>query len=521
MLQCENYFLETIDVDQYNIGMKTIILTLILTVSLAYSNEDSLPVVKPIKGVADLHVHMFANLAHSARWTVGDPGTPHEHELFNYCENDANSETPFFKKIFNKINPYVASFVYKDDCVPKNKPFPAWNDLAHQQVWFEDLKEAHEGGVKLMIMSAVHSYVLCKVLPSTSDEFNNCEDRANHVRQLKAANKLIEKLDWAEVALDPLHARKIINENKMAIILSVESANIFDHDDYMEEFKEYYDLGVRTLQLLHQFDNQMGGPAIHKRPLFFANYLRNWFRYGKIQGFDTYTEEYVSQFGTEEIIKNKKGLTDKGKGMVKTMMEHGMPIDLAHMSERSIKDVLSITEKNNFYPVYISHGHFRDVMKSGGLHYFEKSGSVELYKRLAKQKSMLGLRTSSMKVNHYDKSLELSCQGSTQGFAQAFQFGRKETGIDIAFASDLNGFIMQTKPRFSKTDNDYCKNQKHPKLGTDFDLTGLGKISQIPDMVQDLKNLGLNVENLESSVENYIRIWERAIEYQQQKLTVY
>ena len=60
-----------------------------------------------------------------------------------------------------------------------------WNDLAHQQVWKNDLKKARGEGYKLMVMSAVHSYLLCRLLPESRKNFDTCEDKPNLLRQLK------------------------------------------------------------------------------------------------------------------------------------------------------------------------------------------------------------------------------------------------------------------------------------------------------------------------------------------------
>ena len=49
-----------------------------------------------------------------------------------------------------------------------------------------------------------------------------------------------------------------------------------------------------------------------------------------------------------------------------------------------------------------------------------------------------------------------------------------------------------------------------PPLGTDFDNYGLAHVGLLPDVVRDLKQLGVNTTGLEGSSETFIRMWERA-----------
>ena len=480
--------------------MKLITIIFILLISLS-------SLAGPVKGFADLHVHMFSNLGFAGAWFIGDPSLDSKDKMFQYCQEE--KKWPWLKDVLNKVDPYVSSFFYRNHCIPKGLPFPVWNDLAHQQVWGKDLKKAHEGGLNLMVLSAVHSYLLCKVLPDSRKDFDTCEDKPNLLRQLKKAKKFIQDNDWLELALTPKHARKIIEDGKLAVILSVEASNLFDHDDWREEFQAYWDEGIRTLQIVHQFDNKLAGSAIHKPPLKFGHYLRNWMRYNKFEGFDSKQVEYKTKYGTRMVEVNQKGLTDFGKSFMNFVMTQGMAIDFAHMSEKTMGDVQNLL-KTQDYPFYISHGHFRDAM-TGGLGTFEKSSSIEVLKELKRVDGLFGLRTITYGTHQVDKNIQNNCEGSSLSFAHLYQFG-SELGVNMAFGSDFNGFIPQTRPRFSKA----CPDQKVKGLGKDFDTTGLGKMDQLPDLLQDIKNLGVDTHNLENSAEKFIQIWERSFSKRKQ-----
>jgi microsomal dipeptidase-like Zn-dependent dipeptidase len=465
---------------------------------------------KGVTGYADLHVHMFANLGFAGGWFTGDPTALDKNSLFKVCAQ--GEEWSWFYHFLNNIDPYLTSFIYRNDCIPlsEKETFPAWNNLAHQQVWQEDLKLAHQNGLSLMILSAVHSYVLCRILPESRKNFESCEDRDNITRQLKAAKDWIEReKNWVGLATTPQEAREIHKAGKLIIILAVETENIFDHANWEEEFKEYVSLGVSTLQIVHQFNNKLAGAAIHQRPLVFASYLRNWLRFSKFEGFDSYVDSYGTPFDSREIKKNKQGLTTFGETILKKMMEHGMTVDFAHMSEQTMKDVQSVLKNNQNYPYYFSHGHFRDVMFKKNYGSYEKSSSQKVLEELKEINGIFGLRTMETGTHKIVETLDNNCDGSSLSFAHAYQYGRN-LGVNIAFASDFNGFIPQSKPRFSLVDTNYCAPQKLPKLGKLFDHTGLGNIAQLSSLMEDLEQTGIDFSNLKNSAENYIQVWERS-----------
>jgi microsomal dipeptidase-like Zn-dependent dipeptidase len=476
---------------------KIILIFLLVFVTQSYAQK--------ISGLADLHVHMFSNKGFAGAWFVGDPNMDKYEQMFSYCKE--GEKWPWLKGVFNKIDPYISSFLFRNHCVPKEEAFPMWNDLAHQQVWKNDLKKARAQGYKLMIMSAVHSYLLCRILPDSRKDFDTCEDKPNLLRQLKDAKKFVDSVDWAELALTPEDTRRIINEGKLAVIFSIESSNGFEQKDWKKEFKDYWDHGVRTMQIVHQFDNTLAGAAIHKPPLKLGHYIRNWMRYSKFQGFDSEEVEYKTPYGTRTVVQNKKGLTKKGKEVIQHMMDMGMMIDFAHMSTRTQEDVLKVIEPKK-YPFYYSHGHFRDAMRDG-LGRFEKSTSKEMLLKMKQLDGVFGIRTITFGTHQVDKNIQNNCDGSSLSVAHLIKWGN-DLEINMAFGSDFNGFIPQTRPRFSKTDKDYCKGQKVKGLGKKFDYTGLGNVNQIPDLLQDLKNLGADTSSLEESAEKIINVWEKS-----------
>ena len=267
-------------------------------------------------------------------------------------------------------------------------------------------------------------------------------------------------------------------------------------------------------------DNRFGGVAIHN-PIFRAiQWVRDFRANGK------WYEIFSSRFGFQyETVggtrENLKGLTEEGKEVIIEMMKRKMPIDLAHMSERSVRDTQALTTANQQYPVYISHGHFRRAMDDGKFSVWEKSSSDWVLDYIRDSGGMFGLRTGPEKTKGFGGSkVPNDCQGSSKSFAQTYQYGRHK-GLNVAFGSDLNGFIQQLRPRFgnhdetcgAETDEVLRTQQQRAQtqpLNKRFDQSGFGDISQLPDVLTELKNAGLDTHDLEHTSESFIQMWEKA-----------
>jgi microsomal dipeptidase-like Zn-dependent dipeptidase len=338
--------------------------------------------------------------------------------------------------------------------------------------------------------------------------------------QLQMARDFDARTDWAEIALSPAHARQIIGAGKLAMVLSIETSKLFGTKDWRAELNRFYSLGVRSLQPVHQLDNRFGGAALHNAIFQAAQFLENCYI-----DYDCGAtgNGFSLGFDVDANCRNTKGLTAEGKALVQEMMAKGMLIDIAHMSERAVQDAFSLAQANTYYPLYVSHGHFREVMNPE-LAKTEKTTPAWVVRYLRQTGGIFGLRTAHDETRTYTRTaVANSCQGSTRSLAQAYEFGRQGLKVPMAFGADLNGFIQQTRPRFGdhgacsagfKAEADAQANQQRltgpARLGTDFDVYGLAHVGLLPDVVRDLKLLGVNTAGLEGSSETFLRMWERA-----------
>ena len=104
----------------------------------------------------------------------------------------------------------------------------------------------------------------------------------------------------------------------------------------------------------------------------------------------------------------------------------------------------------------------------------------------------------------------------------------KKLKLNVALASDLNGFIQQIKPRFGShhPQFDYKALSKCPDLGkvlesgvgSEFDTKGFAHAGLMKDIMIDLENLGVDASHLSNSAERFLQMWERAYDKNRSKV---
>ncbi|WNG20211.1 membrane dipeptidase [Cystobacter fuscus] len=508
-----------------------------------------------VSGFAELHHHMFAEEAFGGGWFHGehtgaltrcDGGWPESDHarvrmdlsnLLNLCPNSSSVDlrgVPVLSQLFGVAGAVGSEFIGKiegtegdtglhDGRRDVGTEWPRWDTIAHQQAWEGWLKQAHERGMSLVTVSLVSNGFLCSVLPAQNLK-RPCDEMADIDVQLQLARAFDARTDWAEIALSPAHARQIIASGKLAMVLSIETSKLFGTKDWRTELDRVHALGVRSIQPVHQLDNRFGGAALHNAIFQAAQFIENChIDYDCGVTTNSFTLGFDVARDAAGNCRNTKGLTDEGKALVQAMMAKGMLVDMAHLSEKSVQDTFALAQANTYYPLYISHGHFREVMNPD-LADDEKTTPATVVRYLRQTGGMFGLRTAHDETRTYTKSgVANDCHGSSRSVAQAYEFGRQGLKVPMAFGADFNGFIQQTRPRFgphgacsatfeAEADAQVALQQQSGpgRLGTDFDEYGLAHVGLLPDLLTDLGRVGAHTEGLANSAETFIRMWERA-----------
>ncbi|WP_372368367.1 membrane dipeptidase [Candidatus Uabimicrobium sp. HlEnr_7] len=523
---------------------KFIIAALIFNLCL-FADENTATTGKAVTGFADIHIHQMTEYAFGGGWLYGSH-TGSQEEALCACSG-MNDHGYLIGEGFLGIH------LERTGGYPKFNGWPRWDSISHQQVHADWLKKAHEEGLNIIVMSAVNFEPLAHVIPEKHRVKEwGCSDIPAIKRQIEAAWRFDKEHDWYEIALSPADARRIIHEGKLAVVLAIETSDPFGDNDLVKQLDEYYEMGIRSLQPVHQLNNRFSGAAPH-HPIFYVfQAIRNMLDGKDKSEFTNIVKENLAAiysagtwkelppavrqaaqkhmrgendfgFKQDENGMNVVGLSEEGSTLINEMMKRNMLIDIAHMSQRAVTTTFGLSKSNKHYPLFVSHGHIREIM-AGAKGEEEKSTSIEYAHIIASTGGMFGLRTGKDETLGYKKSpVKNCCHGSSVSFAQMYQFASRELNLQVAFASDLNGFITQILPRFDGKDacsaSGFKFETKHQQqlqgdrfangVGSDFDTKGFAHIGLIGDVIRDLNNLGVKTNDLENSAEKFIQMWER------------
>jgi microsomal dipeptidase-like Zn-dependent dipeptidase len=455
---------------------------------------------------ADLHNHMFGHEAWDGGWYHGLVEGP-EHEALTPCSGNED----FFGDHGVVIHPWLVKIIFKSQDAgrhgkqgyPNYVTWPRWDTVIHQQMWEGHLKQAWKSGLRLMIVSFYGNQVICKLMNNKS-RYNDCDDMNAVDRQFDAYEKFLQGHDennkmlplrstWVVHASTLEEAKKGIKEGKLVVIPSIEVSNLFplNKGPWREQLDKYYKRGIRTIQIVHQFNNLFAGAAIHEKILKVGQFFTNYELFAEKNGF------------------NQLGLTTAGKELIKEMMKKKMLIDVAHLSEVGMNDVVKLTTSDGtYYPTYNSHTHVKSMMNNIRSSY-EKSSPDDWLNYFKNAGGIVGLRTGADATFSFQEGLVVpnDCDGTSKSFAQSFLYLDKKLKIPFAFGSDFNGFATQMKPRFGK-DSGCLKNQTNP-LNKPFDETGYGHIGQIGNILDDLQQFGVDVTPLAQSAQTFLEMWDK------------
>lgn len=462
-------------------------------------------------GYADLHNHMMAEYSFGGAWLWGSHTGP-EAEAMGSCLDHSHAMTriPFINKLIGKIkNGKSDTGRHKKLSLgyPNYEHWPRWNSIAHQQMWEGHLKKAYRDGMSVMFLSIMNFEPLCKLMKKKNIKYS-CKDKDSILLQIKKIREFEKKHNWFRIVHSSEELAKVVKQRKLAVILAVEMSDVLNDENWRKDLEFYYQKGIRSFQIIHQLNNQFAGAATHSKIFYLFQKLRG------------------EKFKFDKNGKNIKGLSSEGKELIKELIHKGMIIDFAHMGEKSFWQSHEYI-KENFpsYPIFLSHGHVRELMMPKKAKQ-EKTSPTNILTAIKKSKGMFGLRTGYEKVKDYNQSIPNDCDGSSKSLAQSISY-LKDKEIPFAFATDFNGFTAQTRPRlgseketcgaapsrrekFEQQKKQKTKLNKSKKTQNRFSHAGLGDISQLQPLISDLESFGLNLSDLKNSSYQVFKMWARA-----------
>lgn len=542
-------------------------------------------------GAVDAHSHLFTNIA------FGGGGVFHgapfhrlgvEHALPS-CERShgAEGDRDIVGNSFNQdsidLNRILTAFLtgklgafdHHPEGYPQFTDWPnSWKMLTHQLQYHRWVQRAYLGGLRLLVQHSTSSQVLCELTAGISSQTPriSCNEMVAAKRIFDETRAMERYIDaqhggpgkgWFRVVQSPAEAREVIAAGKLAVILGIETSNLFDcfltppagtakcdEAAVRARLDEVYALGARALFPVHKFDNAFSAGDGHRGFIEFGNFVNSGhygnystdrcpdvpavYDHGPVtfgglnEPRDAYDapapvdmshfrespidtlSPYLGKFQRPPIAGDhcqKAGLQPLGEFLMKEMMRRGMIIEVDHLPRRSYARAYELLRMYD-YPAAGTHGSDNrgELYKLGGISTLRLDRCVD---PADKEAPMRRLRE---RIARIEKAGTYPAQG---------------------FGFDFNGFAKGPRPRFGKDSNCAVPQAGNgmtypftsfagdvtflpPQLGVrsvDFDTEGMIHLGLMPELIQDARNVGYTEADLEPifrSAEGYLRMWEKA-----------
>jgi microsomal dipeptidase-like Zn-dependent dipeptidase len=262
-----------------------------------------------MRGYADIHLHLFGDLAHGGGVLAGRPydeagginvalgndfGTgadlvdnlgrspPRTDAIPYLCPGFLPGCGPTLWHGNHDLIADSAGAGTKDGSAsnlgaPLFNGWPTWTSTTHQQAYYKWLERAWRGGLRLTVVLAVQNEALCRL--SNHQRSVDCSDSMAGIDlQLDEARRFEAFIDgqsggaglgWFRIVESPAEARRVIRAGKLAVVLGIEVDNLFGcrqggsctAESVASAIAAYRARGVRHVFPIHNFDNAFGGTA--------------------------------------------------------------------------------------------------------------------------------------------------------------------------------------------------------------------------------------------------------------------
>ncbi|MCO4744820.1 MAG: hypothetical protein KC912_08525 [Proteobacteria bacterium] len=539
-------------------------------------------------GIVDAHSHMFTNLGFGGGLFHGSPfhrlGVEHalpdcalhhgekgRTDFFGYAYDAGNDGGALGDIIPDMLRGELSEDNHATEGYPEFTEWPnSRKRSTHQVQYYRWLERAYLSGLRLVVQHATSNAVICKI--SVGEGYSpsryDCEDMTGVDRQIRETYALERYIDaqsggpgqgWFRVVTSPAEAREVIGAGKMAVVLGIETSDLFDckltpnedgpvcDEAYVDgQLELYHQAGVRALFPVHKYDNAFtpgdgSGDFIEVGNFLNSGHYTNMtedcpedvggrddgpITFGGIfQPRDSYLAEAPEDFSDlqEDPIREllpyfgliqdppiegnwcqNATITPLGEHLMTRLMQRGMIIELDHFPQWSYKRAFEMLEENG-YPGVGTHGsdHGGRLYEVGGLS-FRGFGRCH------------DVNEPGTSWRGYQSRLEaMTAQGQYPALGLAF---------------DFNGFAGGPGPRFGP---DGCANQENPitypfqshdgaveftepvsgERAFDFNTEGMVHIGLLPEYIENARKDAVSEDDLDPlfrSAEGYIRMWERA-----------
>lgn len=495
-----------------------------------------------VRGLLDMHLHMEGAEAFGGGLICGSTFDPHgiAKALVDCPDHEPGGTGALFETAVTQA--YGPLGAHDTQGWPTFKDFPKADSVTHEQVYWKWLERSWRGGLRVATLVLVANREICELWPHK--DYSECNEMNQIRRQAKRVYALQDYVDaqnggpgkgWFRVVRDPAEARQIIEQGKLAVVLSIESSEPFDcrisngvpscsEADIDAGLDEVWAMGVRHMQLINKFDNAFGGVRFDGGPaglVINAGNLRSTGRLWQAETCPAEQKEHDNEIFTgdpsgiigtplQELLPgtspvyppaphcNKLGLTKLGAYTIGRMMDRGMVVDLDHFSVKATDEALQVIEARDYPGVVSGHSWIDPNFYS---RVYDLGGLVTLYGFQSPYFAEVWKKTRDMHDEHHAEDF--------------FGFG---------FGSDANGVAQQPTVREDAHEHQVEYPFKTFDGGTtmdrqrtgdrvfDINEEGVAHYGLRPDWIEDLRVLAGDkiVDDMSKGAEAYLRMWSAA-----------
>jgi microsomal dipeptidase-like Zn-dependent dipeptidase len=495
-------------------------------------------------GFADMHLHITANLRAGGSVLSGEPYDPYGITAALGHDADVHGPDGSADITGNLLRSGLPFGTHDPHGWPTFAGWPVNDTITHQQTYYVWLKRNWLAGERLVVAQTVEDQSICEIEPVKTHSCDETEAVRQQVETLRGLQDYVDAQaggrgrGWFRLVYNPRQARRVIERGKLAVLIGIESSNLFGCSERMDVpqcsrrdidrgIRNARRLGVRTVFPMHWTDNAFGGAALEGGGRgTFINVLErfqtgHYFRTGpcpqpgqgeEMGSLSPFELNFLSiYFPAAKPISqeafpvypagaqcNAKGLTSLGAYLIRRLMANHMLIEMDHMSEWARESVLRMAQARR-YPLVSSH------TGTGG---FWTPDQLKL---------LYGL--GGMAAARSDTAPELAAKIEE---LKADRSKRHYFGVGLG--TDTGGFSSLPGPRPDAAQAPvsypfhgyFCKvTFQREQSGTrTFDLNkdGVAHYGLIADLLADMQQHGGGpaLRSLFRSAEAYLRMWQLA-----------
>jgi hypothetical protein len=430
---------------------------------------------------------------------------------------------------------------------PTFKTWPAPDQLTQEGTYYKWMERSWQAGQRILVNLLVENNQLCMLYPIKR---NSCDDMTSIRLQAKDMHEMEKYIDaqhggpgrgWYRIVTNPVQARKVVNEGKLAVVMGIETSVLFGCHLHLnkptctaasinKQLTEVRKMGVTQMELVNKFDNGLAGvagdegttghlvnaaniletgsawkmttckpndPEVHDKDQDLAILPDQDALFGALK--TVLPQKVIDSLPAVPVYPaqhhcNTLGLSSLGAYTIKGMAQRHMLFDPDHMSVKARKQSLDLIDQLQYPGVVSSHSW----------------STPDAYPRIYAEKGF---------ITPY--------AGDSTGFVEKWKrhltWANPKIYWGFGYGADINGLGAQGNPRGANAKNPVTYpftalggvkvyKQVSGKRVFDINKDGVAHYGMYPDWLQDLKMLAgpAIVKDMYRGPEAYLQMWERA-----------